>query len=126
MKFRTTMLLAALLATAGCGGDDDSSGLLSPTAPSPVTGVAAQNDSGRQSDPQVDGTGLIDGMRAAMAPATTIDFSSVTWSWNSVETHLEPSSIPDSRVQAGSNVWQRDDYPNCSDPASTPRPSSER
>ena len=34
MKFRTTMLLAALLATAGCGGDDDSSGLLSPTAPS--------------------------------------------------------------------------------------------
>ena len=110
MKFRTTMLLAALLATAGCGGDDDdSSGLLSPTAPSPVTGVAAQNDSGRQSDPQVDGTGLIDGMRAAMAPATTIDFSSVTWSWNSAETHLEPSSIPDSRVQAGSNVWQRDD-----------------
>ena len=43
MKFRTTMLLAALLATAGCGGDDDSSGLLSPTAPSPVTGVAAQD-----------------------------------------------------------------------------------
>ena len=40
---------------------------------------------------------------------TTIDFSSVTWSWNSAETHLEPSSIPDSRVQAGSNVWQRDD-----------------
>ena len=109
MKFRTTVLLAALLATAGCGGDDDSSGLLSPTAPSLVTGVAAQNDAGRQTDPQVGPTSLMDGMRAATAPATTIDFSSVTWSWNSAETHLEPSSIPDSRVQAGSNVWQRDD-----------------
>ena len=53
MKFRPTplILLAALLATTGCGGDDDdSSGLLSPTAPSPVTGLAAQDDSGRQID----------------------------------------------------------------------------
>ena len=70
MKLRTTVLLAALLATAGCGGDDDSSGLLSPTAPSLVTGAAAQNDAGRQTDPQVGATNLMDGMRAATAPAT--------------------------------------------------------
>ena len=47
MKLRTTMLLAALLATAGCGGDDDdSSGLLSPTAPSLVG--SQPRDAGRQ------------------------------------------------------------------------------
>ena len=52
MKFRTTMLLAALLATAGCGGDDDdSSGLLSPTSLVPDTPITVWAElDGRQSN----------------------------------------------------------------------------
>ena len=111
MKFRPTplILLAALLATTGCGGDDDdSSGLLSPTAPSPVTGLAAQDDSGRQIDTQASSTALLDGARASTTDKRTINFEGVNWEWNAKSTHLEPDSFPDARVQTGSNVWRRD------------------
>ena len=112
MKFRPTptILLAALLATTGCGGDDDdSSGLLSPTAPSPVTGLAAQDDSGRQIDTQASSTALLDGARASTTDKRTINFEGVNWEWNAKSTHLEPDSFPDARVDSRSNVWRRDD-----------------
>ena len=38
----------------------------------------------------------------------TVDFSGVNWEWNDARTHLEPDSLPDARVNSGSNVWRRD------------------
>ena len=112
MRITTGMALLLLLTAAGCGGDDDD-GIGNPLAPS---GIAPTDTASGQSDasPAAAGqpgdlTGLVDGMRAAKVDKRTIDFSGVSWSWNTKRTHLEPSSLPDARVQTGSNVWRRDD-----------------
>ena len=111
MRIATGMALLLLLTAAGCGGDDE--GVGNPLAPS---GIAPTDTASGQSDasPAAAGqpgdlTGLVDGMRAAKVDKRTIDFSGVSWSWNTKRTHLEPSSLPDARVQTGSNVWRRDD-----------------
>ena len=108
MRIATGMALLLLLTAAGCGGDDE--GVGNPLAPS---GIAPTDTASGQSDasPAAAGqpgdlTGLVDGMRAAKVDKRTTNFSGVSWSWR---THLEPSSLPDARVQTGSNVWRRDD-----------------
>ena len=111
MRIATGMALLLLLTAAGCGGDDD--GIGNPLAPSgiaPTDTASGQWDASPAAAGQPgDLTGLVDGMRAAKVDKRTIDFSGVSWSWNTKRTHLEPSSLPDARVQTGSNVWRRDD-----------------
>ena len=112
MKFKATpmILLAALLATTGCGDDDEDIGNpLAPSGIAPADTASGQSDASPAQVVQGDLTGLVDGARAATIDKNTIDFSGVSWSWNSKQTHLEPSSLPDARVQTGSNVWRRDD-----------------
>ena len=112
MKFKATpmIVLAALLAATGCGDDDEDIGNpLAPSGIAPAETASGQSDASPAQVVQGDLTGLVDGARAATIDKNTIDFSGVSWSWNSKQTHLEPSSLADARVQTGSNVWRRDD-----------------
>ena len=109
MRITTGMALLLLLTAAGCGGDDD--GVVNPLAPSgiaPADTASGQSDASSAQVAQGDLTSMTNGMRSATAAKNTIDFSGVSWSWNAKNTHLEPDSLPDARVQAGSNVWRRD------------------
>ena len=109
MRITTGMALFLLLTAAGCGGDDD--GVVNPLAPSgiaPADTASGQSDASSAQVAQGDLTSMTNGMRSATAAKNTIDFSGVSWSWNAKNTHLEPDSLPDARVQAGSNVWRRD------------------
>ena len=109
MRNTGMILLAVLCTVAACGGDDDDSGIQNPLAPS---GAAPMDTASGQSDAAtavqtVDLTALADGARAAKADTRTIDFSGVNWEWNAKQTHLEPDSFPDARVDSQSNVWKR-------------------
>ena len=103
------ILLAVLCTVAACGGDDDDSGIQNPLAPSaaaPMDTASGQSDAATAVQ-TVDLTALADGARAAKADTRTIDFSGVNWEWNAEQTHLEPDSFPDARVDSQSNVWKR-------------------
>ena len=100
---------AVLLTAMSCGGDDEMN--LSPISPSTITmpadqvgGNVAQQAGGVSTDLRTDGQVFALGETNSSG---AVDFSVVTWSWNGAETHLEPSSIPDSRVGSGSNIWRR-------------------
>ena len=100
MRITTGITLALLMSTAGCGGDDEDGGVLSPTGPSAVSSPA-QAHGGLA-------TAQANNMKSAKPDTRTVDFSSVKWAWNAARTHLEPESFPDARVRSGSNVWRRD------------------
>ena len=100
MRITTGITLALLMSTAGCGGDDEDGGVLSPTGPSAVSSPA-QAHGGLA-------TAQANNMKSAKPDTRTVDFSSVKWAWNAARTHLEPDSFPDARVRSGSNVWRRD------------------
>ena len=100
MRITTGITLALLMSTAGCGGDDEDGGALSPTGPSAVSSPA-QAQGGLA-------TAQANNMKSAKPDTRTVDFSSVKWAWNAARTHLEPNSFPDARVRSGSNVWRRD------------------
>ena len=104
-RIATGMALLLLLATAGCGGDDDDGGSVNPLAPTGVMSSAPMDTTNAQSD-----GGLTDltARRSAKPDKNTVDFSGVNWEWNDARTHLEPDSLPDARVNSGSNVWRRD------------------
>ena len=116
MKIGAALTLVLFLFAAGCGGDDEDGGVLSPTGPSAMSSPAAsggQMSSGPMGTPTTQaqgrsGTADANNMRAATPDKQTVDFSGVDWSWNTARTHLEPDSLPDARVRAGSNVWRRD------------------
>ena len=107
MRFTTGITLALLMSTTGCGGDDDDGGSANPLAPTGVMSSAPTDTTTAQSDGGLSDLN-VDGMRSATVDKNTIDFSSVKWEWNDARSHLEPDSLPDARVQAGSNVWRRD------------------
>ena len=107
MRFTTGITLALLMSTTGCGGDDDDGGTANPLAPTGVMSSAPTDTTTAQSDGGLSDLN-VDGMRSATVDKNTIDFSSVKWEWNDARSHLEPDSLPDARVQAGSNVWRRD------------------
>ena len=99
MRITTGITLALLMSTAGCGGDDEDGGVLSPTGPFSPTNAQAHGGLA---------TAQANNMQSAKPDTRTVDFSRVTWAWNAARTHLEPDSFPDARVQSGSNVWRRD------------------
>ena len=103
MRITTGITLALLMATAGCGGDEDG-GVRSPTRPSAVSSPATPKGG---SSPIVAHTAH-NNKQSAKPDTRTVDFSSVKWAWNAARTHLEPDSFPDARVRSGSNVWRRD------------------
>ena len=108
MRITTGITLALLMSTAGCGGDDEDGGVLSPTRPSAVSSPATPQGT---TNAQAHGglaTAQANNMQSAKPDPRTVDFSSVTWAWNAARTHLEPDSFPDARVRSGSNVWRRD------------------
>ena len=116
MRITTGITLALLMSTAGCGGDYEDGGVLSPTGPSAVSSPATPKG-GMSSSPmgttnaQAHGglaTAQANNMQSAKPDTRTVDFSSVKWEWNAARTHLEPDSFPDARVRSGSNVWRRD------------------
>ena len=116
MRITTGITLALLMSTAGCWGDDEDGGVLSPTGPSAVSSSATPKG-GMSSSPmgttnaQAHGglaTAQANNMKSAKPDTRTVDFSSVKWEWNAARTHLEPDSFPDARVRSGSNVWRRD------------------
>ena len=116
MRITTGITLVLLMFTAGCGGDDEDGGVLSPTGPSAVISPATPKG-GMSSSPMGttnaqahDGlaTAQANNMQSAKPDTRTVDFSSVKWEWNAARTHLEPDSFPDARVRSGSNVWHRD------------------
>ena len=107
MRFTTGITLALLMSTTGCGGDDDDGGTANPLAPTGVMSSAPTDTTTAQSDGGLSDLN-VDGMRSATVDKNTIDFSSVKWEWNDARSHLEPDSLPDARVRAGSNVWRRD------------------
>ena len=107
MRMTTAITLALLMSTAGCGGDDEDGGSANPLAPTGVMSSAPTDTTTAQSDGGLSDLN-VDGMRSAKADKNTIDFSSVKWEWNDARSHLEPDSLPDARVRAGSNVWRRD------------------
>ena len=106
-RIATGMALLLLLATAGCGGDDNDGGSVNPFSPTGVMSSAPMDTTNAQS-----GGGLTNltaaGMRSAKPDKNTVDFSGVNWEWNDARSHLEPDSFPDARVNSGSNVWRRD------------------
>ena len=109
MRITTGITLALLMSTAGCGGDDEDGGVLSPTGPSAVSSPATPPMG--TTNAQAHGglaTAQANNMQSAKPDTRTVDFSSVTWAWNAARTHLEPDSFPDARVRSGSNVWRRD------------------
>ena len=108
MRITTGITLALLMSTAGCGGDDEDGGVLSPTGPSAVSSPATPSGT---TNAQAHGglaTAQVNNMQSAKPDKRTVDFSSVKWAWNAARTHLEPDSFPDARVRSGSNVWRRD------------------
>ena len=108
MRITTGITLALLMSTAGCGGDDEDGGVLSPTGPSAVSSPATPSGT---TNAQAHGglaTAQANNMQSAKPDPRTVDFSSVKWEWNAARTHLEPDSFPDARVRSGSNVWRRD------------------
>ena len=107
MRITTGITLALLMSTAGCGGDDEDGGVLSPTGPSAVSSTATPTGTTKQAPGEL-ATALANNIKSARPDKRTIDFSSVKWAWNAKRTHLEPDSFPDVRVQSGSNVWRRD------------------
>ena len=116
MRITTGITLALLMSTAGCGGDYEDGGVLSPTGPSGVSSPATPKG-GMSTSPmgttnaQAHGglaTAQANNMQSAKPDTRTVDFSSVKWEWNAAKTHLEPDSFPDARVRSGSNVWRRD------------------
>ena len=113
MRITTGITLALLMSTAGCGGDDEDGGVLSPTGPSAVSSPATRMSSSPMgtTNAQAHGglaTAQANNMQSAKPDTRTVDFSSVKWAWNAARTHLEPDSFPDARVRSGSNVWRRD------------------
>ena len=109
MRITTGITLALLMSTAGCGGDDEDGGVLSPTGPSAVSSSATPPMG--TTNAQAHGglaTAQANNMQSAKPDPRTVDFSRVTWAWNAARTHLEPDSYPDARVRSGSNVWRRD------------------
>ena len=109
MRITTGITLALLMSTAGCGGDDEDGGVLSPTGPSAVSSSATPPMG--TTNAQAHGglaTAQANNMQSAKPDTRTVDFSRVTWAWNAARTHLEPDSYPDARVRSGSNVWRRD------------------
>ena len=106
MRITTGITLALLMSTAGCGGDDEDGGVLSPTGPSAVSSPATPP--GTTNAQAHGGLAQANNMQSAKPDPRTVDFSSVKWEWNAARTHLEPDSFPDARVQSGSNVWRRD------------------
>ena len=104
-RIATGMALLLLLATAGCGGDDDG-GSVNPFSPTGVMSSPMDTTNAQS------GGGLTNltaaGMRSAKPDKNTVDFSGVNWEWNEARSHLEPDSFPDARVNSGSNVWHRD------------------
>ena len=109
MRITTGITLALLMSTAGCGGDDEDGGVLSPTGPSAVSSSATPPMG--TTNAQAHGglaTAQANNMQSAKPDPRTVDFSRVTWAWNAARTHLEPDSFPDARVRSGSNVWRRD------------------
>ena len=108
MRITTGITLALLMSTAGCVGDYEDGGVLSPTGPSAVSSPATPPGT---TNAQAHGglaTAQANNMKSAKPDPRTVDFSRVTWAWNAARTHLEPDSFPDARVQSGSNVWRRD------------------
>ena len=106
-RIATGMALLLLLATAGCGGDDDDDdgGSVNPFSPTGVMSSATMDTTNAQSD---GGSTDLTARRSAKPDKNTVDFSGVNWEWNEARTHLEPDSLPDARVNSGSNVWHRD------------------
>ena len=106
-RIATGMALLLLLATAGCGGDDDDDdgGSVNPFSPTGVMSSATMDTTNAQSD---GGSTDLTARRSAKPDKNTVDFSGVNWEWNEARTHLEPDSLPDARVNSGSNVWRRD------------------
>ena len=110
MRITTGITLALLMSTAGCGGDDEDGGVLSPTGPSAVSSSATppMGTTNAQAHGELATAQANNNMKSAKPDPRTVDFSRVTWAWNAARTHLEPDSFPDARVQSGSNVWRRD------------------
>ena len=110
MRNTGMILLAVLCTMAACGADDDDDGgiqnPLSPSGAAPMDTASGQSDAAVSAQ-TADLTALVDGARAAKGDEQTIDFQGVNWEWNAKQTHLEPDSFPDARVNSRSNVWKR-------------------
>ena len=109
MRITTGITLALLVATAGCGGDEDG-GVRSPTGPSAVSSPATppMGTTSAQASRRVGNRPSQQQHEVSKARPPTVDFSSAKWAWNAARTHLEPDSYPDARVRSGSNVWRRE------------------
>ena len=116
-------IVAALVAALamGCGDDEDSGTPFGPSGTGAPADTATRAN-GQTTMPGMPGLGSEGGdeglhsmsgpdARMAGKATDTINFNGVSWDWdgaaNSNGRNLIPSSRPDSRVDARSNVWER-------------------